>query len=783
MVFVEKKGIGLNPSWLWRCVLMLVFLFPHSLFGQSLGKRPFTAKDDVGLALFEYAGVGAPGGVIKYSPDGQYFAVVTERGRLDLNAPEDTIWVFEIADVQRFVQHPEEGNRVIAVPLVRIAGNKDGPLIERVSWLLDSSGIAFTAIKKSSRCKFRQLMVANVRTRKVETLTPDDQDIGSFDIRSDIRYVYEVNAPELLNAPEEDHKPAAVLTGKGLWDTIAFPDWPSHLSPFPAAGLWAVIDGERRQVLDVKSYQPSTVRPSLSLSPDGRSVVAILKTEHPPTTWSRYKAPPGYDRFKMPLDTSAYQLIDLMSGSKKLMVNAPSGQNQDWNSNLLQASWSPDGQSLLLPDVFFPLEGADPEEIADRESHPYIAVLRLKTGQLRPVLAVRAGLDKERYAVNDVRFEDDHTVVLNFDRSYFQPEQPLTAIFHEELDRWRQIAGTEDPRLAKLPVKVQKRESIDQPPLLVAEDRVKHALRVIWDPNPQLKDIELGQAEVIRWKDVTGHDWEAGLVKPPGFIPGKRYPLVIQTHGFSKNQFLSSGIFTTAFAAQALAAQGIEVLQMGWNPNNFETPQEGTDQVLMFESAVRKLTEAGIVDPARVGVIGFSRSVYHVLVAITTDDHLFAAASVTDGITLGYFEYLWGGDDDPQADVMNGGRPFGTEGLTSWLAHSPDFNMDKSRTSLLLLQPGPLAVFGGWEPYAALRSLKKPVDLIMLQPGSHVMTNPTQRLAAETINVDWFRFWLKDEQDPDPAKADQYKRWRKLRELHEQDMKKQIATQMVGSGD
>src|ERR1700687_5215134 len=72
--------------------------------------RPFTAADDVGMALFEYAGMGTPGGVIKYSPDGRYFAVVTERGRLDLNAPEDTIWVFRIEDVQRFVQHPEEGN-------------------------------------------------------------------------------------------------------------------------------------------------------------------------------------------------------------------------------------------------------------------------------------------------------------------------------------------------------------------------------------------------------------------------------------------------------------------------------------------------------------------------------------------------------------------------------------------------------------------------------------------------------------------------------------------------
>ena len=52
----------------------------------------------------------------------------------------------------------------------------------------------------------------------------------------------------------------------------------------------------------------------------------------------------------------------------------------------------------------------------------------------------------------------------------------------------------------------------------------------------------------------------------------------------------------------------------------------------------------------------------------------------------------------------------------------------------------------------------------MLQAGTHVMTNPMQRLAEETINVDWFRFWLKGEEHPDPEKADQYARWRKLQE-------------------
>lgn len=77
---------------------------------------------------------------------------------------------------------------------------------------------------------------------------------------------------------------------------------------------------------------------------------------------------------------------------------------------------------------------------------------------------------------------------------------------------------------------------------------------------------------------------------------------------------------------------------------------------------------------------------------------------------------------------------------------------------------GPTSVLADmWEPYAGLYSLKKPVDLVMLKSNEHVITNPVERVASQTLSVDWFRFWLQGYEDPNPAKADQYKRWRDLR--------------------
>ena len=44
----------------------------------------------------------------------------------------------------------------------------------------------------------------------------------------------------------------------------------------------------------------------------------------------------------------------------------------------------------------------------------------------------------------------------------------------------------------------------------------------------------------------------------------------------------------------------------------------------------------------------------------------------------------------------------------------------------------------------------------------HIKVEPRQKLAAYERNLDWFRFWLRGEVDPDPAKAEQYRRWRML---------------------
>jgi hypothetical protein len=59
----------------------------------------------------------------------------------------------------------------------------------------------------------------------------------------------------------------------------------------------------------------------------------------------------------------------------------------------------------------------------------------------------------------------------------------------------------------------------------------------------------------------------------------------------------------------------------------------------------------------------------------------------------------------------------------------------------------------------------KPVDFLYFPNATHLLVKPSDRLASQQGNVDWFSFWLKGEEDPDPAKKPQYERWRRLRGL------------------
>jgi Type II/IV secretion system protein len=135
--------------------------------------------------------------------------------------------------------------------------------------------------------------------------------------------------------------------------------------------------------------------------------------------------------------------------------------------------------------------------------------------------------------------------------------------FKKTHGQWTRIASSQVPEEPVSKVQIELRQGLNTPPALYAVDSAAHAEELIRDPNSQLKGLALGRVELVHWEATDGRPWTGELYYPVHFQAGRRFPLVIQTHGYSPNQFQPDGAFTTVFAAQALANHDIAVLQVG----------------------------------------------------------------------------------------------------------------------------------------------------------------------------------------------------------------------------
>ena len=277
--------------------------------------------------------------------------------------------------------------------------------------------------------------------------------------------------------------------------------------------------------------------------------------------------------------------------------------------------------------------------------------------------------------------------------------------------------------------------------------------------------MKIGHAEVYRWKDPSGNQFTGGLIEPVDYVPGQRYPLVIQTHGFEESEFLTDGPFPTGMAARSLASAGMMVLQVASNHLHYGELSEAHDQAVGYESAIDKLVSEGLVDPKRVGIIGFSRTCWYVETALIEDPHRFAAASINDGIDQSYVQSMLFDPDTPsETQRIYQSKPFGN-GLQQWVKLAPGFHLDKVKAPLLITAIKPVTVLQEWEIYSSLYQQKKPVDFLYIPNGQHVLQKPLDRMASQQENVDWFRFWLKSKEELAHDEPDEFMRWRKLRAM------------------
>src|SRR5580700_5586341 len=758
-------------------------------------KKPFAVSDEIGLAIFDRQVVPEKQ-AIRFSPDRRYFAVYSERGRLDVDRVEDSLRFYLVQEVRNFLQNAKQTEPPSPYWVVQLATSKEGPVILKWRWLADSSGVAFLQHEENRNVR---LVLADLGRKEIESVTPETESIEAFDFRDRRHYVYATTVVTEDGPPLS--RPFVVGTARSLYELL-FPNNPIHamVSGKPIlTNLWALVDGHRFEVRNGNSPLAIALEHpygwleggDVSLSPNGHSVLAAVEVPQVPRDWERlYPGPSASDAYRIQSGTIVhwYVVIDLRTGDLQSLTGAPIASDAGlWAPVFAHASWSNDGQAVLLPATFLESKNNQP-------SRPCVAVVELASKSrtcLRELGAMwpQPGVERGPTIANVAFVNGDRNhVAVSFARSVvssLDDSSKETAEFRRTAqNEWRVVGRTKDRADAgRGTVEVTIKQGLNEPPLLIATNA--HASRAIWDPNPQLKDFDLGDATVYTWKDKHGKLWKGGLYKPVHYNSRQRYPLVIQTHGFSDAEFRPSGVYPSGFAARALAAADIVVLQSEDAANcDYGTPQEGACAVAGYEAAVQQLVVDGFVDAEKIGIIGFSHSGGYVLEELTKGSLRIAAALNEDTDLVDYFRYMTYVDYGLSADYATdpilgefdstiGAKPFG-EGLQLWLKNSPSFNLEKVNAPLRIVAHGPESfLLDNWQTYASLRFLHKPVDLILMNPDSvnlkhkhvpeHVLSNPVLRLASQGGSVDWFRFWLQGYEGRAPKwDPDQYRRWEKL---------------------
>ena len=314
-------------------------------------------------------------------------------------------------------------------------------------------------------------------------------------------------------------------------------------------------------------------------------------------------------------------------------------------------------------------------------------------------------------------------------------------------------------------------ENTTTPPELELVDVSTGKTHLLADVNPEFQNLQLSPAKRIDVSNKYSDHFWGHLVLPLNYEPGKRYPLVLTTYR-DADAFLRGGVPGDEYPIRVFAANGIAVLNFDFGLFHNSKPGDFETQVLFWasplagmEAAITQLADMGIVDRSRVAITGLSHGAEMVNYGISHSS-LFRASIASGG---GWDPILYDlAPDWVRADMSRAYSLESPDGDSRgrWQRISPALNASRVLTPLLINAADDEYTFD-MQWVTALRELKKPVEMFIYTDELHEKNQPKHRYEIYQRNVDWLNFWLRDKEDPDPAKAEQYKRWRELRKLQE----------------
>lgn len=324
-------------------------------------------------------------------------------------------------------------------------------------------------------------------------------------------------------------------------------------------------------------------------------------------------------------------------------------------------------------------------------------------------------------------------------------------IFDENLYYGRSVKKAKDADTF-----VFTRENFETFPNLHLTDGKFKKTQQITDLNPQQKDYAWGTAEAYTWTAFDGQKIEGTLIKPAGFSPKEKYPMLVNFYERSSNRlhrhrapYPHRSTINYAF----YASRGYLI----FNPDvPYTVGYPGESAYNSVVSGVESLIKKGYVDADRIGAQGHSWGGYQVAHLATKTD-LFAAiesGAPVVNMTSAYGGIRWASG---RSRMFQYERTQSRIGGTLWekpelyLENSPLFNTDKINTPILILhndKDGAVPWYQGIEWFVALRRLDKKAWLLNYNDEPHWPIKLPNRKDFNVKMQQFFDHYLKGEEMP-----------------------------------
>lgn len=272
-------------------------------------------------------------------------------------------------------------------------------------------------------------------------------------------------------------------------------------------------------------------------------------------------------------------------------------------------------------------------------------------------------------------------------------------------------------------------------------------LRTLADPNRWLQGMDLAKTKTLHFRSTDGtSQLDALLVEPPGYVPGKRYPMIVSVHGGPVWQFFH--VFRPYW--QIFSAHGYAILAVnprGSSGRGFAFSRaifadwgnkDRQDVLAGVEHAVR----LGVADPDQLGIEGWSYGGILTDQIIAHDTRFKAAIS---GAGSGNMYGMYGADEYAIDYRIELGTPWDHREVWDRVSY-PFLHANQIVTPTLFQCDGidfNVPCIGSEQMYQSLRALDVPTELVVYPDQHHELTIPSYIRDRIQRDVKWFDRFLK----------------------------------------